>query len=158
MFSILAAKRTISHSAAAVFGIELAAVLALSLTSALMTSLPARAQGFFDDRYPFLQQDRFRRQQPQFEEERPPNFSRAPAPKKVETPPASTIMVFGDAMADWLAYGLEDAFADTPEIRIVPCAFIGITLVAKRLQVLDGIGSAMATRSDMVNFYCPLLV
>ena len=25
----------------------------------------------------------------------------------------------GDAMADWLAYGLEDAFSDAPEIAIV---------------------------------------
>ena len=28
-------------------------------------------------------------------------------------------MVIGDAMADWLAYGLEEAFADTPEIGIL---------------------------------------
>ena len=25
----------------------------------------------------------------------------------------------GDGMADWLAYGLEDAFADSPEVGIV---------------------------------------
>ena len=25
----------------------------------------------------------------------------------------------GDGMADWLAYGLEDAFSDTPEIAII---------------------------------------
>ena len=29
------------------------------------------------------------------------------------------VVVLGDSMADWLAYGLEDAFADTPEIGIV---------------------------------------
>src|SRR4051812_30565162 len=92
---------------------EVAAVLAL----VLMSAAPAGAQGFFDDRYPWLQ-DR-RRQQPMFEDEKPPDFSRAPAPKKADTPPTSTIMVFGDAMADWLAYGLEDAFSDTPEIGIV---------------------------------------
>ncbi len=28
-------------------------------------------------------------------------------------------MVFGDSMADWLAYGLEDAFGETPEIGIL---------------------------------------
>jgi hypothetical protein len=28
-------------------------------------------------------------------------------------------MVFGDSMADWLAYGLEQAFADTPEVGIL---------------------------------------
>jgi hypothetical protein len=28
-------------------------------------------------------------------------------------------MVFGDSMADWLAYGLEQAYTDTPEIGIL---------------------------------------
>jgi hypothetical protein len=45
--------------------------------------------------------------------------SRAPAPKKADVPPAKPILVLGDSMADWLAYGLEDAFADTPEIGVV---------------------------------------
>jgi hypothetical protein len=42
-----------------------------------------------------------------------------PPPRKVETPPASTILVIGDSLADWLGYGLEQAFTDTPEIGIV---------------------------------------
>ena len=29
------------------------------------------------------------------------------------------MLVLGDSMADWLAYGLEDALGDTPEIGIV---------------------------------------
>jgi hypothetical protein len=29
------------------------------------------------------------------------------------------IMVFGDALADWLGYGLEFAYADSPEIGIL---------------------------------------
>ncbi len=29
------------------------------------------------------------------------------------------IVVMGDSMADWLAYGLEDAFEEMPEIGIV---------------------------------------
>ncbi len=29
------------------------------------------------------------------------------------------ILVLGDAMADWLGYGLEQAFADTPEIGVL---------------------------------------
>ena len=33
--------------------------------------------------------------------------------------PTTTIVVMGDGMADWLAYGLEDAFSDSPEIAIV---------------------------------------
>jgi hypothetical protein len=33
--------------------------------------------------------------------------------------PTTNVVVMGDAMADWLAYGLEDAFADTPEVSIL---------------------------------------
>jgi len=44
---------------------------------------------------------------------------RAPLPRKVETPPTSTVVVIGDTLADWLGYGLEVAFADTPEVGIV---------------------------------------
>src|SRR5262245_55409013 len=35
--------------------------------------------------------------------DRPADFSRAPAPKKLETQPERQIVVLGDAMADWLA-------------------------------------------------------
>ena len=49
--------------------------------------------------------------------------SRAPPPRKTEAKSnqaaTTTIVVMGDDMADWLAYGLEDVFADSPEIRIV---------------------------------------
>src|SRR5690242_16563535 len=44
--------------------------------------------------------------------------SRAPAPKKSDTTPTMTVMVLGDSMADWLGYGLEDAFADSPEFGV----------------------------------------
>ena len=33
--------------------------------------------------------------------------------------PTTTVVVLGDAMADWLGYGLEDAFSDSPEIAVV---------------------------------------
>src|SRR3569623_110364 len=33
--------------------------------------------------------------------------------------PARTVLVLGDAMADWLAYGLEDALSETPELGVV---------------------------------------
>src|SRR5580698_5466751 len=39
---------------------------------------------------------------------------KAPPPRKLDTPPANTVMVIGDTMADWLAYGLEDVLSDTP--------------------------------------------
>ena len=42
-----------------------------------------------------------------------------PAPRKVETPSTATVVVIGDTFGDWLGYGLEQAFAETPEIGIV---------------------------------------
>lgn len=52
----------------------------------------------------------------------PVDNSRAPSPRKPDPkaePPTTSIVVLGDGMADWLAYGLEDAFADSPEVAIV---------------------------------------
>jgi hypothetical protein len=48
--------------------------------------------------------------------------SRAPSPRKAEkgeAAPTTSIVVLGDSMADWLAYGLEEAFGDAPEIGII---------------------------------------
>ena len=42
-----------------------------------------------------------------------------PAPRKTETPPTETVVVIGDSFAEWLAYGLEEVFAETPQIGIV---------------------------------------
>jgi uncharacterized protein len=47
------------------------------------------------------------------------DYSRAPPPEKRDAAPERNILVLGDAMADWLAYGLEDAYADQPDIGIV---------------------------------------
>ncbi len=47
------------------------------------------------------------------------DYSRAPAPKKPEVAPTSSILVLGDSMADWLAYGLEEALSDTPELGVI---------------------------------------
>ncbi len=47
------------------------------------------------------------------------DFSRAPPPRRSEATPTTKVVVMGDSMADWLAYGLEDAFAETPEIGII---------------------------------------
>jgi uncharacterized protein len=46
------------------------------------------------------------------------DISMAPAPKKADAVPQKPIMLFGDSMADWLAYGPKRAFSDTPEIGI----------------------------------------
>jgi len=82
--------------------------------AAAVTGWPAQAQFFpFDDRFfgpPRQQKPRAPVQQ---------DFSTAPAPKKVEVPPSIRILVLGDTMADWLAFGLEEQLAETPEIGIV---------------------------------------
>ncbi len=47
------------------------------------------------------------------------DFSKAPPPEKRETVPERQILVLGDAMADWLAYGLEDAYSEQPDMGVV---------------------------------------
>src|ERR1700726_2310566 len=47
------------------------------------------------------------------------DFSKAPPPEKRNTVPERHILVLGDAMADWLAYGLEDAYAEQPEMGVI---------------------------------------
>ena len=42
-----------------------------------------------------------------------------PAARKTELPPAETVVVIGDSFGEWLAYGLEQVFAETPQIGIV---------------------------------------
>ena len=42
--------------------------------------------------------------------------AKAPPPRKLETPPTSTVMVIGDSLADWLAYGFDEIYADQPDI------------------------------------------
>ena len=38
---------------------------------------------------------------------------------KRETVPERNVLVLGDAMADWLAYGLEDAYAEQPDMGVI---------------------------------------
>jgi hypothetical protein len=47
------------------------------------------------------------------------DFSKAPPPEKRNTVPERHILVLGDAMVDWLAYGLEDAYAEQPDIGVI---------------------------------------
>lgn len=47
------------------------------------------------------------------------DYSRAPAPEKSSEKHARNILVIGDEMADWLGYGLEETYAERPEIGIV---------------------------------------
>jgi uncharacterized protein len=47
------------------------------------------------------------------------DYSRAPAPEKRDTVPERNVLVLGDGMADWLAYGLEDTYADQPDMGVI---------------------------------------
>jgi hypothetical protein len=102
---------------------------------------PAQAQLFGNEPFPFFGQ----RQRPRSggggggffggffggheryenpEQQAPVDNSRAPPPRKPDAKaepvtPTTTVVVLGDAMADWLGYGLEDAFSDSPEIAVV---------------------------------------
>ncbi|MBR1175433.1 DUF459 domain-containing protein [Bradyrhizobium sp. KB893862 SZCCT0404] len=58
----------------------------------------------------------FQQQQPQAPRQ---DFSRAPAPAKRDSVAEKNVLVIGDAMADWLAYGLEDAYAEQPDMGVV---------------------------------------
>ena len=62
--------------------------------------------------------------QPRWERRQTPpavreDFSKAPPPEKRNTVPERHILVLGDAMADWLAYGLEDVYADQPDMGVI---------------------------------------
>ncbi|HTB04271.1 MAG TPA: DUF459 domain-containing protein [Bradyrhizobium sp.] len=47
------------------------------------------------------------------------NYAKAPPPEKRETVPERNVLVLGDAMSDWLAYGLESAYTDQPEMGVI---------------------------------------
>ena len=47
------------------------------------------------------------------------DYSKAPPPEKRDTVPERNVLVLGDAMADWLAYGLEDAYSEQPAMGVI---------------------------------------
>jgi hypothetical protein len=48
------------------------------------------------------------------------NYSKAPPPEKHDAAVAEhNVLVLGDAMADWLAYGLEDAYSEQPDMGVI---------------------------------------
>jgi hypothetical protein len=49
----------------------------------------------------------------------PADYSHAPGPSQKKPEATISIVVVGDANADWLGYGLEKAFSENPEIAIV---------------------------------------
>jgi uncharacterized protein len=48
----------------------------------------------------------------------PVDFSKAPPPRKQDPQATTRVLVMGDSMADWLAYGLEEVLSETPEISV----------------------------------------
>ncbi|MGJ5080887.1 DUF459 domain-containing protein [Bradyrhizobium sp. HKCCYLS3013] len=46
------------------------------------------------------------------------DYSKAPPPEKRDGAPDRYVLVLGDAMADWLAYGLEEAYAEQPDMGV----------------------------------------
>lgn len=66
---------------------------------------------------PFQQQHP--QSQPQQQQRAREDFSRAPPPAKREAAAERNVLVIGDAMADWLAYGLEDAYSDQPDMGVI---------------------------------------
>jgi hypothetical protein len=88
---------------------------------------PPRSRGyggggwFGGDVFAPFQQQIPRRQVPRRQEPRQilEDFSKAPPPEKRESVPERNVLVLGDAMADWLAYGLEDAYAERPDMGVI---------------------------------------
>jgi hypothetical protein len=112
---------------AVILGLAETAVV-LSLSAAV--TVPSGAQ-VFDDRFPFIEERARRgggsnrnnpfsgdtyRQGGGAEE----NNAKAPPPtRKADSAPLTSVVVLGDSMADWLAYGLEQAAAESPDIGIL---------------------------------------
>jgi len=74
---------------------------------------PNGGGGFFGDFFsPYQQQQPKRVYQ---------DFSKAPPPEKRDPTivPERNVMVLGDGMADWLAYGLEDAYVEQPDMGVI---------------------------------------
>jgi hypothetical protein len=131
---------------------EVACLGALSLR-------PAAAQ-VLDERFPFLENRQRRNQQQrqqdwggqqqqyspwgyqeqqQQQRQAPAESARAPAPRKPDVAPTTNIVVFGDSLSEWLAYGLEEAFAETPEIGVTrkPRGNAGLIRVEQRGESYD---------------------
>src|SRR6202163_1600141 len=47
------------------------------------------------------------------------DFSKAPPPDQRDNVPERNVLVLGDGMADWLAYGLEGAYAEQPDMGVI---------------------------------------
>ena len=98
------------------FARGVAAVAGIGLS--LWLQVPSQAQ-FFDLGRPLRELFGAPRDRGWDDRGGPFDFSHAPSPAAKKPEATTSIVVMGDANADWLAYGLEDAFAEGPEIAIV---------------------------------------
>jgi hypothetical protein len=98
------------------------------------------------------QQQRPRRQQ-RVDRERA-DATRAPAARRLDAEPAKKVVVLGDSMADWLAYGLEEAFAESsPDLGVVRKHRTGSTLLRNDPRDFDwSQGAREALAGDKVDF------
>lgn len=96
------------------------AALQIAFTDPAQAQSRRRSGGFFQQLFGLPEQ----RYEDREREQAPVDYSRAPSSRKADSKtesvePTTSIVVLGDGMADWLAYGLEDAFSDAPEVAIV---------------------------------------
>src|SRR6516225_6020151 len=78
------------------------------------------------------------------------DYSKAPPPRKLETPPGQTVVVIGDSMADWLGYGLDENYAEQPEVGIERKirAASGLVRYDAKNEALD---SPQAAKASLLN-------
>jgi hypothetical protein len=86
---------------------------------------------------------------------RPADFSRAPAPRKYEKNEGadlSTVLVLGDSLADWLGYGLEQAFSESPEVTVTrrARAYSGLIANHGKLETRGRNTDWVVTATDML--------
>src|ERR1043166_6605624 len=134
--------------------ILVAALEVFAASAMLAATSPALAQwgfgGFFGQPTQRRQQNPYGwpwQQEPR--REAPVDSSRAPPAHKRETPATTNVLVLGDSMADWLGYGLEDAFSETPEIGVIrkPRANRGLIKTEGR----DGYDAVAAARETLAS-------
>jgi len=92
-------------------------------------SRPSRSGGFFNNLFgpesaPYPDREQRDYGEPRHQSTSEGGAKAPPPPRKDakgadQVQPTTSVVVLGDGMADWLAYGLEDAFSDAPEIAIV---------------------------------------
>ena len=142
---------------------QLTPTLIVGLCALTMTGLGTAQAQFFGDRYyndnggyggyqqryqrprddfnfPFG--DRFMRPAPP-----PADYSKAPGPRKLDTPPTTNIVVIGDSLADWLAYGLDETYTDQPDMGVVRKikATSGLVRYDAKNETLDWAGAVKDT-------------